>query len=67
MGRCANCRKKTHLGMICKWCACEHCASCVQIEIHKCAGVEDMIHHNQTLLAQKLTNEKTVAHKVFKI
>lgn len=67
MGRCANCRKKTHLNMVCKWCAYDHCVSCVQMEIHKCTGVNDMIHHKQALLEQKLNNEKTAVHKVLKI
>lgn len=67
MGRCANCRKKTHLGMVCKWCDFEHCVSCVQTEVHKCKGADLMIKQKHDLLEHRLLNERTVSEKVIKI
>ena len=67
MGRCANCRKKTHFGMVCKWCDLDHCVSCMQTEIHQCKGADLMIKQQHGLFKNKLLSEKTVSEKVIKI
>lgn len=67
MGRCAHCRKKSHLGMFCKWCDYEYCTSCMQVEIHNCEAYEVMKTTQKQVLQNKLLREKTNGEKIVRI
>lgn len=67
MGRCANCRKRTHLGMTCKWCEQEHCVHCIQPELHSCLSMDTMKKQTKLSLRERLMHEKTVSEKMIKI
>lgn len=67
MGRCANCRKRTHLGIICKWCNHEHCVHCIQTERHNCESLDIMKQQTQSSLRERLMHEKTAGEKMIKI
>ena len=64
MGRCTNCRKRSHLGMMCKWCNLEHCVSCIQVEIHQCRSYD--IVSDKQVLQKTLFNGKTIDNKNLK-
>jgi predicted nucleic acid binding AN1-type Zn finger protein len=64
MGKCTNCRKRSHLGMMCKWCNLEHCVSCIQVEIHKCRSYD--IVRDKQVLQDTLFSGKTIDHKNLK-
>ena len=69
MPRCASCNKKLTLvnSMNCKWCKCDHCISCLPIEVHKCECADECKKAAIENLSNKLENNKTTNSKFVKI
>ena len=57
--RCENCKKSKQLCMKCKYCECDYCSRCIQLEIHKCP--------NLTEYSKDIRLVKVVAPKIQKI
>lgn len=67
MPKCDYCKRKNHLSMSCKWCLGSLCTTCLAVEIHECANIEQMKEHNLKKLEEDLNKNKTVSLKVIKI
>jgi predicted nucleic acid binding AN1-type Zn finger protein len=64
MARCVNCKKKG-IPITCKYCTNGYCSSCIQLEIHKCSGIETKNNEEKTNLEKKLI--RVEASRIVKI
>jgi predicted nucleic acid binding AN1-type Zn finger protein len=64
MTRCINCRKKNHMGFVCKWCEGSVCTSCQLPEVHQCTNIQDCVNYKSGQLENKLYHERVVKRKV---
>lgn len=65
--KCSHCCRKSTMNQTCKYCENTYCFSCLQQEVHECKNINVMIQEKQTLLSNKLYNEKCVGRKIQKL
>ena len=65
--KCFSCKKKSSVGLKCKWCNIEFCSYCINIDIHLCSQSEFCKSSKQSLLSEQLEKNKTQTFKVQKI
>ncbi len=65
--KCFSCKKKTSIGLKCKWCSIEFCSYCINIDIHLCSKSDICKSAKQILLSDQLNKNKTEIFKIQKI
>ena len=67
MVRCEYCKKKSSVVLPCKACQHSYCTRCIQLEIHKCANLDNVCNDDIKRLEDKLMSAKMSQRQNIKI